>query len=1031
MLYKNNKKEFSDELFKNPTAEYRAAPFWAWNTTLSKELLTEQIEYLKEMGFGGFHIHSRSGMSTEYLSDKFMTLVSACVEKAKKENMLAYLYDEDRWPSGTAGGSVTKNPENRAKYLCFTPEKADSVSPGTGRKTGEPYLLACYDVILSEHGRISSYRKIGAEDACKGEKWYAYVKTPKPSGWYNNQTYVDTMSRGATDEFIRATHERYNKFVGNEFNKTIPSIFTDEPNMPKKNTFENAFSKQEVTIAWTTDFPETFSKAYNMDITDALPELFWESEDRTPSRIRYLYHDHTCERFTEAFIDTCGKWCEKHNLIFTGHLLKESTLEKQTAELGDAMRSYRSFTIPGIDILCDNIEYATVKQAQSVSRQFGREGLMAELYGVTGWAFDFRGHKFQGDWLAALGVTLRVPHLAWVSMKGFSKRDYPASINYQSPWFREYPYVENHFARLNTVLTRGAAVSEVAVIHPLESYWLNRGPNKDTYERREQLETNFSDIIEWLLFGLIDFDFICEALLPSQCGNISDTLEIGKMHYKTVIVPSCETLRKTTLDILKKFRQNGGRVIFAGDCPTYADALESPLCREVFDACEKTAYNKKDLLTSLEDNRIIDICAQDGTRSDNLIYTLRKENDTYWLFIAHAKHMSKDFAEAEEITITVRGEFEPVLYDSVSGETRKTDFTASNGFTKIPYKLNALDSLLLKLTPCKSKSFKVPVKKEMLISSVDFRKKAAYRREEPNVYILDMAEYSLDGAPFEPLEETLRIDTKIRETLNLAKANGHDVQPWAAAAESPKHFVTMKYTIESETETDVFLAAEEAVKATLNKKNVPLEPCGYYVDRSIIKYKLPKIRKGKNELLIVMPVTTSISLENAYLLGDFNVICEGCMKRIAEKTADAGFGSITSQGMPFYGGNIHYTLDFDVPAGCSKTAIYVPHYRGALVKVLVDGKTEGRIVYNPYKLEVRNLSEGKHTLTLILFGNRSNTFSCLHNAKAAPPTAAGTGKVWFGASAWYTKGDEWEYEYALESTGILSSPVIEFYSDID
>ena len=84
MLYKNNKKEFSDELFKNPTAEYRAAPFWAWNTTLSKELLTEQIEYLKEMGFGGFHIHSRSGMSTEYLSDKFMTLVSACVEKAKK-----------------------------------------------------------------------------------------------------------------------------------------------------------------------------------------------------------------------------------------------------------------------------------------------------------------------------------------------------------------------------------------------------------------------------------------------------------------------------------------------------------------------------------------------------------------------------------------------------------------------------------------------------------------------------------------------------------------------------------------------------------------------------------------------------------------------------------------------------------------------------------------------------------------------------------------------------------------------------------
>ena len=57
---------------------------------------------------------------------------------------------------------------------------------------------------------------------------------------------------------------------------------------------------------------------------------------------------------------------------------------------------------------------------------------MSELYGVTSWSFDFRRHKLQGDWQAALGITLRVPHLSWVSMKGEAKRDYPASINYQS-----------------------------------------------------------------------------------------------------------------------------------------------------------------------------------------------------------------------------------------------------------------------------------------------------------------------------------------------------------------------------------------------------------------------------------------------------------------------------------------------------------------------------------------------------------------------------------------------------------------------
>ena len=77
------------------------------------------------------------------------------------------------------------------------------------------------------------------------------------------------------------------------------------------------------------------------------------------------------------------------------------------------------------------------------------------LYGVTNWDFDFRGHKLQGDWQAALGVTVRVQHLTWTSMAGEAKRDYPAAIGYQSPWYQEYPLLEDHFARVNTAMTRG------------------------------------------------------------------------------------------------------------------------------------------------------------------------------------------------------------------------------------------------------------------------------------------------------------------------------------------------------------------------------------------------------------------------------------------------------------------------------------------------------------------------------------------------------------------------------------------------
>lgn len=100
-------------------------------------------------------------------------------------------------------------------------------------------------------------------------------------------------------------------------------------------------------------------------------------------------------------------------------------------------------------------------------------------------------------------------------MAGEGKRDYPAYIGYQSPWYKECGYVEGHFARVGVVMTRGNAVTRVAIVHPIESYWLSFGPNGtgDELGRRDEA---FACLTEWLLHGLIEFDFISESLLPSQ-----------------------------------------------------------------------------------------------------------------------------------------------------------------------------------------------------------------------------------------------------------------------------------------------------------------------------------------------------------------------------------------------------------------------------------------------------------------------------------------------------------------------------------
>ncbi len=528
MLYKkNNTEKLSNELFENPTSEYRGAPFWAWNCDLTQEMLIKQIGYLKEMGFGGFHMHCRAGLSTEYLGTEFMNLIKCCRDKAEAENMYAYLYDEDRWPSGSAGGIVTKNKKFRQKFLVMTEKKDNNaVSPKEGYENGLSYLIACFDVILNPNGTLKEYKMIDEDSGADGIKKYFYVRTPAESGWFNGQTYVDTLSDEAMNEFIKVTYEAYKRAVGESFGKSIPSIFTDEPQFAQKQTLKFAENPDDVRLPWTTDFPLTYKNAYGEDIVSKLPELFWDL-DNTVSSARYHFHDHICERFTNAFADKCGKWCDEHGLYLTGHMVEEDNLTSQTRSIGEDMRAYRAFRIPGIDMLCDDLQFTTAKQAQSAAHQYGREGVMSELYGVTNWDFDFRGHKFQGDWQAALGVTLRVPHLSWVSMKGSAKRDYPASINYQSPWYKEYGYIEDHFARLNTALTRGKPEVKIGVIHPIESFWLHWGPSNTGSDIRREMEDNFANITKFLINGFADFDFISESLLPTQVKEVSDLFPAG------------------------------------------------------------------------------------------------------------------------------------------------------------------------------------------------------------------------------------------------------------------------------------------------------------------------------------------------------------------------------------------------------------------------------------------------------------------------------------------------------------------------
>lgn len=555
------------------------------------------------------------------------------------------------------------------------------------------------------------------------------------------------------------------------------------------------------------------------------------------------------------------------------------------------------------------------------------------------------------------------------------------------------------------------------------------------------MDGNFANLTDWLLFGQIDFDYISEALLPHQCEKGGAPLKVGKMAYNVILVPGCETLRSTTVERLHRFVKEGGKLLFLGNTPSLVDAVPSSAGKELGASAQIVGFSEYEILKALESERLVEIVDQDGVRTNGLLTQIRSDGNRDWLFIAHGRQpaipmvdpriavLGKDVLPQENITIRIPGEYTPTLYDTMTGNIIPLQCSYKNGKTEINHTFYPHDSLLLCLEKGRRpagegrsfvKSY-VPFRLghnslALCDAKTPFFEKARITLSEPNVLLLDQAEASLDGQPWLPKEEILRLDNKMRDILGYPHRKNHVAQPWVIETVPNTHTLRLRFTIESEIDTaDATLALEylDTTDIEWNGQRLSKNITGWYVDERIHTVKLPEIRKGTNTLILSMPFGQRTNTEACFILGDFGVKVCGSKAVITAPVRELVFGDITSQGLPFYGGNVEYHLD--VEAGGNGLTVRVPHYRGALVGVSLDGKRVGSIAFAPYTLHI-DAAPGKHTLSLTLFGNRVNTFGTVHNCNNA--------WIWFGPDAWRTFGDEFSYEYKLKETGILKSPEV-------
>lgn len=994
-----------EELFQNPPAQYRGAPFWSWNCRLDPEILPEQIDAFKAMGFGGYHIHSRIGLATEYLGEEFMECVKRSNEYGKQLGMLTWLYDEDTYPSGFAGGKVTKREDYCQRCLLLSPEPVQA------------RLLARYAVQL-KNGELVSYRRLAEEEQEDG-CWYAYEKIIEPDSWYNDGCYGDVLNYGAVQEFIECTHEVYKNRVGAEFGKSIPAIFTDEPQFCQQQPLADGAVPGQARLAYTVGIEGAFREDYGYDLLEHLPELFWQRADGVLPQVRLHYFDLLARRYADSYCGQIGRWCRENGLQSTGHIVQETSLEDQTEFCGDCMRSYIHFDIPGIDVLGGMYEYTGMKQAQSVARQEGKDGVLSELYGVTGWDYDFRGHKLQGDWQAALGVTVRVPHLSWMSMRGEAKRDYPAPIDGHSPWHKNYHMIEDHFARVHVAMSGGESVARIAVIHPIESFWMLYGPNVQTKAIRKQMDAHFRELAQWLLFGMLDFDYLCEGLLPQQQVYAENgKLHVGQMTYDVVIVPQLLTVRQSTLDILEQFRRAGGTVIAMGDLPRYVDGR--PEGADVQPTVH-IGFEREKLLEALEPWRDVDARLADGTRVPYLVYQLRRKDDALWLFVAHGREVTPQEAQSAAVRMSVCGTYDAQLLDTMSGQITALPVQHEDGQTHIDLPVYAHDSVLLRLSRSACAAEQVKAERKLLHQAY-FPGRCAYETEEPNVLLLDQAKWRLDDGCLQDTEEILKIDDAARDLLGLRRRDLAMPQPWSMGQEEfPRdHTLELHFTISSEIEKEnVELALEDEPEIVFNGQTVMWSADRWYVDRSLHRIALGTLKKGENTLMLRYPFGQDTQPEWCYLLGDFGVQVTGRKTVIVKKQKTLGFGSYHTQGLPFYGGNLTYEARVCLPAGLLE--IEIPHYSAAVLGVRVDGGEEKLMFAAPYRVQLGEVPAGEHTVRICSYGTRVNQFGNVHCCNDAEKAMT--------PQSWRTTGVHWCYEYRLKDVGVLTAPILRVYAE--
>jgi hypothetical protein len=955
--------------FKSPSKEYTTAPFFVWNYKITKEEIDHFLDEFKKQGSLQVFIHPRPGLITEYLSDEWFELFKYTVDKGKEMGMNVWIYDENSYPSGFAGGHVPDQmPESYNQGQGLKMSKFDTLPDTAGK-----YFLC----LKEENGKYINITSTIKNEKGKTGKYFLFSKTYNgKSDWYGGFSYVDLLYPGVTQKFIEVTMSGYEKHLGSEFGKTIPGTFTDEPQINSPGG-----------IRWTPDLFEIFRKTWHYDLETQLPSLYEEVGDW--KMVRHNYTQTLLQLFIDRWSKPWYKYCEENGLKFTGHYWEHAWPSMRSG--GDNMAMYAWHQQPAIDMLFnqfnDSSVYAqfgnirSVKELASVANQTGRQRKLSETYGGSGWELTFAEMKKLGDWEYALGVNLMNQHLAHITLAGARKYDYPLTFTYHEPWWNDYKYLNDHYARLSMALSSGKQVNDILILEPTTSSWLYDSYVKSN-KRSGEIGQTFQNFITKLEKSQVEYDLGSENIIKDMGSVKKGRFIVGQCSYSTVVLPPMmENLDLSTFKLLKKFVAAGGNLV-TFSAPSYIDGSENKQLINFFARNTKKIHS----LTALNSEIISKYFTGPGIifsefSGGNLYHQRRVLADGQVLFLVNS-------GMTNTVTGALRVKGQNVLeLNTLTGNINGYDYdpyNPGNGVITVPYSIPPAGSLLLYIKKTELEVMMVdlgPTIQDTIITTSSMK----VGLDSLNVMPIEFCDLAL-GNETTPDMHNYNATDKVYKYYGFKNGN-----PWNTSVQFKTQTVdrdtfglntgftaTYHFNIKGNFDFSGFKAVVERSylwTVTVNGNKVKAEEGKWWLDREFGVFKIGNlVRKGDNTVTLkVAPMKVNAEIEPVYIVGDFSVMPAEKGWVLEPAVNKLTTGSWKEQGMPFYSWGVTYSKDFDIENPDGAYLVGLGNWKGTIAELTVNGEQATVIAFPPYQSDVTQLIKpGINRIDVKVIGSLKN-----------------------------------------------------------